>query len=142
MSDPIIIFTIAELKEIDKIESFYTNYKSIPLKDIKEIEMLGSLPNNYTTVGLDGKFPYPKNVKKIIDDIFIIVLPSFLIILENYNIKTSIGHHIGTIMTQLIKDNFIKEKTFIKVQTDLKKLKKLSILLLDKKLQTALDCLV
>ena len=45
-------------------------------------------------------------------------------------------------MTQLIIDNFIKEKTFIKVQTDLKKLKKLSILLLDKKLQTALDCLV
>jgi hypothetical protein len=142
VSDPIIIFTIAELKEIDKIESFYTNYKSIPLKDIKEIEMLGSLPNNYTTVGLDGKFPYPKNVKKIIDDIFIIVLPSFLIILENYNIKTSIGHHIRTIMTQLIIDNFIKEKTFIKVQTDLKKLKKLSILLSDKKLQTALDCLV
>jgi hypothetical protein len=40
VSDPIIIYTIAELKEIDKIESFYTNYKSIPLKDIKEIEML------------------------------------------------------------------------------------------------------
>ena len=91
MSDPSIIYTIKELKEIDKIASFYNNYKSIPLKDIKEIEMLGSLPNNYTTVGLDGKFPYPKKVKKIIDDIFIIVLPSFLIILENYNIKTSIG---------------------------------------------------
>jgi hypothetical protein len=130
-----IIYAHTQAKKLQKSDLEFA-------KDIKEIEMLGSLPNNYTTVGLDGKFPYPKNVKKIIDDIFIIVLPSFLIILENYNIKTSIGHHIGTIMTQLIKDNFIKEKTFIKVQTDLKRLKKLSILLSDKKLQTALDCLV
>jgi len=39
MSDPSIIYTIAELKEIDKIGSFYNNYKSISLNDIKKIEL-------------------------------------------------------------------------------------------------------
>ena len=85
------------------------------------------------------KFIEKKIINKIVGDIYTIVLPSLSKILENNNPKTP----IGLLLTQLVVDNFIKEKTFIEVQLNLKELKKLSILLeLDKKLQTALGFLV
>jgi len=123
MSDPNVIYTKKYIKEIEKIASFYNNYKPIPFG------------NDITKVSYET---YSKSLNKILGDIYTIVLPSLSKILEN-NPKTP----IGLLLTQLVVDNFIKEKTFIEVQLNLKELKKRAILLeLDKKIQTALGCLV
>jgi len=123
MSDP-NVHTKKDIKEIEKIASFYNNYKPIPFgSDITKA--------SYET--------YSKSLNKILGDIYTIVLPSLSKILENNNPKTP----IGLLLTQLVVDNFIKEKTFIEVQLNLKEFKKRAILLeLDKKIQTALGCLV
>ena len=124
MSEQNVIYTKKDIKEIEQIASFYNNYKPIPFGgDITKL--------SYET--------YSKSINKIVGDIYTIVLPSLSKILENNDPKTP----IGLLLTQLVVDNFIKEKTFIEVQLNLKELKKLSILLeLDKKLQTALGFLV
>ena len=124
MNDPNVIYTKKDIKEIEKIASFYNNYKPI------------SFGSDITKVSYET---YSKSLNKILGDIYTIVLPSLSKILENNNPKTP----IGLLLTQLVVDNFIKEKTFIEVQLNLKEFKKRAILLeLDKKIQTALGCLV
>ena len=121
MSDPNIIYTKKDIKEIQKIANFYNNYKVIPFNDSNSI------------------LKYKKEMTKIMEDLVNVVAPSVLKISENNNPETP----FGLILATLVGDNFIKEKKLIEVQLNLKELKRMANLLdMDKRLQAILGVLV
>jgi hypothetical protein len=121
MSDPNVIYTKKDIKEIQKIADFYNNYKVIPFKDSNSM------------------LNHKKEMTKIMEDLVNVVAPSILKIADNNNPDTPVGLLLATLVT----DNFINEKKFIEVQLNLKELKKLANLLnMDKRLQVILGILV
>ncbi len=121
MSDPNVIYTKKDIKEIEKIASFYNNYKLITFGDSKSM------------------ITEKTNLKKVMTDLVNVIAPSILKIADNNNPDTPVGLLLATLVT----DNFINEKKFIEVQLNLKELKKLANLLnMDKRLQAILGILV
>lgn len=121
MSDPNVIYTNKDIKEIQKIADFYNNYKVIPFKDSNTM------------------LNHKKEITKIMQDLVNVVAPSVVKILENNNPKTP----FGLVLATLVGDNFIKEKKLIEVQLNLKELKRMANLLdMDKRLQAILGILV